>query len=88
MENDELREAIKARLIELDIQTIPCRDCGQDIWFIKNRVGKFMPMEPDLELHNCPKKERSFRPRNNFTPKPDYNRNNRRDKYSDSNDNW
>ena len=83
MEQDELKEGIKARLIELDLQTIPCRDCGQDIWFIKNRVGKFVPMETDLEIHDCPKRQRNFTPRSNYTPRPDYGRKNKRDSDDD-----
>lgn len=30
-----------------------CRDCGQDIVFVKTAGGKWAPRNPDKGYHNC-----------------------------------
>jgi len=55
-------EESKKKLNEANVLTTKCRDCGIEIWFLKNTAGKLTPMELNLEIHKCPNRE----PRGNF----------------------
>ena len=48
------------RLLSWMTDPRPCRVCGQQIWFIKTKAGKMMPVTRDGESHfsNCPNADR------------------------------
>jgi len=63
---DNFKDQAREQLIKVDALTMPCRDCREEIWFLKNRSGKLMPMNLGLEIHECPNKERKIPQRSNF----------------------
>lgn len=69
---EEFNEKAKNKLLEANVWTTKCRDCGVEIWFLKNTIGKFTPMELNLEIHRCPNKQQ--RSNGGFDRKPGHTR--------------
>jgi hypothetical protein len=54
--SDELDDQVREKLEEANIAISECKDCGEDIIFLKTKKDKWMPLDMNLEPHwaKCP----------------------------------
>lgn len=76
MSFQSFEEEVIAKINQMGIQTLPCRNCGREIIFLKTTSGRLMPVTLNLESHfiDCPGASK-FRRRDDFDKNRDFPRN-------------